>query len=175
MEASTCESQSATKSPSSNIPNRPPAKQSYVAATVRDQFPTKDQAIVIESVPYDPIDQCTQEIGKLVTPASIRFVSRISGNRICMYLDSKQTVEDLTNKHTSIIINDNLLELRPLLTKSKRLILSNVCPVIPHYPYRCTRKTKYPDQLTYDIPEGRVDRPRLLPYSQFQETDLHSS
>ena len=106
---------------------------SYVAATVRDQFPKKDQAIVIESISDIPIDEYIQEIGKLVSPNNIRFVSRVSGNRVCMYLDSKQTVEDLTSKHSSIVIKDNTLELRPLITKFKRLILSNVCPIIPHY------------------------------------------
>ena len=48
-----------------------------------------------------------------------------------MYLDGNTYY--LINKHTNITINDNLLESRPLLTKFKRLILSNMCPVIPHF------------------------------------------
>lgn len=124
---------SASQNPTSQETNRSQPTHSYAAAIQKNQFPKKDQAIVIDSITDIPIDKYIFEIGKLTNPSNIRFVLRISGNRVCVYLDSKQTVNDLTTKHTHIVINDNTLQLRPLITQHKRLILSNVCPIIPYY------------------------------------------
>ena len=105
---------------------------SYATVAESDVFPKKDQAIIIESRPDIPLDEYTAAVGKLIGANSIRFASRMSHGRICMFLDSKQTADDLTEKHTSITIQNHILELRPLITKFQRLILSNVCPVVPH-------------------------------------------
>ena len=107
-------------------------RKSYAAATERDSFPSKDQAIVIESKQDIPLADYTTEIGKLVGPTNIRFASKISNGRVCMYLASKKVVENLTEKHGNIRIREHVLELRPLITKYKKLILSNACPIIPH-------------------------------------------
>lgn len=41
--------------------------------------------------------------------------------------------EQLIDKHTKIQIKSHVLEIRPLISKDKRVILLNVCPVIPHF------------------------------------------
>lgn len=125
--------QSSSQNVNQQEQNSSQATPTYAAATQKDQFPKKDQAIVIDSISDIPIDKYILEIGKLTSPNNIRFVSRISGNRVCVYLESKQTVTDIISKHSHIKINDNTLQVRPLITHYKRLILSNVCPVIPHY------------------------------------------
>ena len=104
--------------------------QSY--STVTQSGPTKDQAIVIEAHVGIPIKDYIYAIGKLTEPTNIRFVSRISNNRICIYLANKKSVEEICTHYPRIEINNIQLEVRPLLTKQKRVILSNVCPVIPH-------------------------------------------
>nr|XP_012147361.1 PREDICTED: uncharacterized protein LOC105663392 [Megachile rotundata] len=56
----------------------------------------------------------------------------ISHGRVCLYLSSETTVDNLNTTNKSINVNNHTLELRPLLSKAKRVILSNVCPIIPH-------------------------------------------
>ena len=107
-------------------------RKSYAAATERDSFPSKDQAIVIESKQDIPLADYTTEVGKLVGPTNIRYASKISNARECVYLASKKVVENLTEKHGNIRIREHILELQSLITKYKKLILSNVCPIIPH-------------------------------------------
>ena len=115
-----------------NLGNSTDNRSSYAAAAERDSFPKKDQAIVIESLPQIPISEYLVEIGRIIGPSNIRFASKISNGRVCMFLASKQVADDLTDKHSSVNIRGHSLELRPLITNYKKLILSNVCPVIPH-------------------------------------------
>lgn len=106
--------------------------QSYVSAAKKDIFPTKEQAIVIDAIEGVPINDYINAVGLLINPSNIRFVSRISQNRICMFLATKDITKSITENHLSIQINDKKLEIRPLISQHKRIILSNVCPVIPH-------------------------------------------
>ena len=71
-------------------------------------------------------------IGKLIGPKSVRYISKISNNRICAYLDKKETVLHLTNLLKTITVDNNTLNLRPTLTPAQRIILSDVSPVIPN-------------------------------------------
>ena len=69
-------------------------------------------------------------IENLIGPKSVRYISKISNNRICAYLDRKETVLHLTNLHKTITAYNNVLNLRPMLTPAQRIILSDVSPVI---------------------------------------------
>ena len=71
-------------------------------------------------------------VGKVINPTNTRFASRIPNNRICMYFASKSFVDKLTSGNTNILIKDRLLSIRSLIMKIKRVILSNVCPIILH-------------------------------------------
>lgn len=110
----------------------PATPASYATATQRENFPTKEQAITIDAVDGIPIKQYVNAIGNLVGPANIRFISRISNNRVCMYLSSPENVVNLIERHPTITVDGKILEIRPLISKAKRIILSNVCPVISH-------------------------------------------
>lgn len=118
-----------------NPSNQVNSKQSasYANTVKSDMFPTKSQAIVIDSVDGAPIKEYIQSIGNLIGPANIKFVSRISMSRVCMYLSSESIVNKLTGEPTNIKIGNNDLLIRPLETKYKRIIISNVCPIIPHF------------------------------------------
>ena len=107
-----------TKSQSySSIIQSSPSKEQAIVITAHDSLTTKDYAFAV---------------GKITDPSNIRFISKISNSRICIYLASKRIAEDIANKYQKITINDICLELRSLLTKNKRIIISNVCPVIPN-------------------------------------------
>lgn len=114
-----------------NLPNAP-LQDSFAHVLQTDHFPSKDEAIVLDAVEGVSIQNYVTAIGKLTDPKNIRFVSRISNGRVCLYFNNKEIVDRLTVSTTKVNIDSYVLEIRPLITKSKRIILSNVCPIIPH-------------------------------------------
>lgn len=105
---------------------------SYANVTSKTTHPKKDQAIVIDSINGIMLRDYILSLSTVIKPSSIRFISRIANSRICVYLDSKQSADELVDVVKKLKVKDNLLEIRPLITRNKRIVLSNVCPVIPH-------------------------------------------
>lgn len=110
----------------------PTTTVSFARIVQQGQLPIKGQAIVMDSVEGHTVQEYTVALGNLINPRNIRYVSRISHGRICFYLNSKDIVDQLTDNNTKINIGNNTLEIRPLILKAKRIIISNVCPIIPH-------------------------------------------
>ncbi|CAH2095388.1 unnamed protein product [Euphydryas editha] len=110
-----------------------PSTSSYSAVTQSDTFPKKDQAIVMDTIDNTQLKEYTEALSKVITPSSIRFVSRIANNRICVYVSTKEIAVELIEKHKFLYINKQKIAIRPLITRNKRIVLSNVCPVIPHH------------------------------------------
>lgn len=98
-------------------------QNSYANITKKSSFPTKEEAIIIDSIENVQLKEYTVAIGNLIHPKTIKFVSRISKNRICMYLNDKDIVNKLTETKTTLLINNQELEIRPLLSKFKRISL----------------------------------------------------
>lgn len=65
-------------------------KQSYATAIQTETFPTKDQAIMLDGIDGITIKEYAIAIGNITTPTDIRFISRISNNRICVHLSTKE-------------------------------------------------------------------------------------
>lgn len=107
-------------------------KKSYAGATSSDSFPSKEQAIVIEAQEGLSIKDYVSKVASIVDASNIRFVSRISNNRICIFLSSQAVADKFTDKNKTIVIKNRELNVRPLISKLKRVIISNVCPIIPH-------------------------------------------
>ncbi|KAK2575222.1 hypothetical protein KPH14_002684 [Odynerus spinipes] len=96
-------------------------------------YPSKEQAIVTDASDGLTIKDYTIAIGKIVGPKNIRFVSRISNGRVYLYLSSKNLVDRVMSVNSTINIGwSHNLRLKPLVSKDVRIIISNVCPVIPH-------------------------------------------
>ena len=110
----------------------PVALNNYAKAAQNVTFPKRDQAIVSDGKDGISIGDYVEAIGKIVNPANIRFISRISNNRICTFLSSKPLVDEIKGKHPTIKINSIVLKIKPLISRMKRIILSNVSPIIPH-------------------------------------------
>ena len=70
-------------------------------------------------------------VWKALNPTNIRFASRIANNRTCSYVPRKTFVDKLTSGNLNILTKDRLISVRFLIMKTKRIILSNVCPIIP--------------------------------------------
>lgn len=95
-------------------------------------FPTKEQAVIVDSTEKYQIKDYAQAFAKVINPSDIRFLSRISNNRVCVFVSSKSIAEDLVEKQKCIKINDQTIPIRYLINRNRRIILSNVCPIIPH-------------------------------------------
>lgn len=115
----------------SNLPTTRPTK-SYASATMNNIFPSKEQAIIIDAVEDSTMKDYAQAIAKCTGTNAIRFASRISNSRICIYLDSITTAKNFVTNNPKLLINNTYTTVRPLLNPAQRIILSNVCPSIPH-------------------------------------------
>lgn len=110
--------------------NRPTTSYSSVTQNL---VPKRDQGIVMDCVGDLTLTDYACAIGEKVQPKNVLFASRISNNRVCIYLATKELVEQLTDKYQYVVINQLKVTLRPLLSKLKRVIFSNVSPDIPNH------------------------------------------
>lgn len=107
----------------------------YVAAaksTPKQTFPKKEQAIIFHSAENLKLFDYVKSIGDIIGPKNILFASRISNNRICIYLNKIEIVDQLVKNNPIIRVCDLDLPIRRLVTPAKRIVISNVCPSIPH-------------------------------------------
>lgn len=93
--------------------------------------PKKDQGIIIETMEDFKIKQYLDAVGEIVDPQNIIYASRLSRDRICIYLKSKDIVNELIEKFDYITINETELKIRPLLLRATKFYLNRVCPSIP--------------------------------------------
>jgi len=113
-----------------NIPQHNNTGTTFAAIAANDKTPSRDQAIVFNSIDGIPQKDYVLAVGKIVYPKNITFVSRISNNRFCIFLSSKQILDNLIEMHPFITINNQELPIRRLNNPAKRIVLSNVCPSI---------------------------------------------
>ncbi|KAG5896292.1 hypothetical protein JTB14_008848 [Gonioctena quinquepunctata] len=94
--------------------NNPAPSTSYVTAVKtapKPSFPKKDQAIVMHADDNLKLFDYVKAIGDIVGPKHISFASRISNNRICIYLANPNLVDDLLKSHSSVTINNNVINI----------------------------------------------------------------
>lgn len=95
-------------------------------------FPNKQQAIIIDGAENIQPELCLFAIGDLIGPQNIEHAQKIFKNRICLFLKTKQIVDKLVTEHNTLTINDITVRIRRMTNPNLRLIISNVCPSIPH-------------------------------------------
>ncbi|CAH1113465.1 unnamed protein product [Psylliodes chrysocephalus] len=95
-------------------------------------FPKKDQAIVLHTEDSLKLFDYVKAIGDIIGPKHISFASRISSNRICIYLGSTELVDNLVKSYSTIQVQNLILNIRRLISPTKRILISNVSPFIPH-------------------------------------------
>lgn len=94
--------------------------------------PEDEQAIVMNVNDELKLVDYVSKIASFIGPKNILFASRISKNRICMYLSNVQLVEKIVQEHHETDINGYQITIRKLVTPARRIILSNVRPAIPN-------------------------------------------
>lgn len=126
---------SAPGSSQSQIESQTNDNSSYVSAvkkTPQTPTPSKKQAIVIHAVEPLKLFDYVRALSEIVTPKNIIFASKISNQRICIYLASIQIVDNLLSTHDKLSIGDIEVPIRRLINPAKRIVISNVCPDIPN-------------------------------------------
>lgn len=120
---------------SQSLPQTSLNRSSYANVTRNQPIvppcPTRNQAIVISAQGDLKLADYIIAIGNIVQPRNVHFASRISNDRICIYLSSVEHVNNVVENHKVIKIRDQELSIRRLLTPARRIILSNVDPAIP--------------------------------------------
>ncbi|KAE9545265.1 hypothetical protein AGLY_000808 [Aphis glycines] len=106
--------------------------ESNFETTANSLFPKKDQAIVFNTIEDVPQIEYIKAFSLITTPKNIKFASRISNNRFCIYFASKNIVDQIITKQLYIVINNIKISYRRLINPAKRIIISNVQPIIPH-------------------------------------------
>lgn len=115
-----------------NIPNmidllptpiKQTSKTSFADKLKHSQSPKRDQAIILSPVQGIPVGDYIIALGSLLDPSKILFASRISNNRICVYLESKKVAEELIANHKFIKVNSHNIPIRSFITPSHRLIV----------------------------------------------------
>ena len=107
-------------------------QKTFAETTANVQFPKKDQAVIFNTIEDIPQIEYIRAFSQLTDPNNIKFASRISNNRFCIYFANKNIVEQLISKQPYIVINNKEIAFRRLINQAKRVIVSNVQPVIPH-------------------------------------------
>lgn len=91
----------------------------YSQVTKQFKYPSKNQAIVLNYYESLTLNEYVKAIAEKVQAKNITHVSRISNNRVCIYLTTKELAENLTNQHKTLTINNTEVEMRMLMTPSK--------------------------------------------------------
>uniref|UniRef100_A0A6V7KQ38 CCHC-type domain-containing protein n=1 Tax=Bracon brevicornis TaxID=1563983 RepID=A0A6V7KQ38_9HYME len=110
----------------------PPATANYASAARNEVFPTEEQAVIIPAIEDTNTKIYAKAIASKVSSNSIRYIQKISNQRICCYLSTAEIANQLVEDIKSIEINGQQLPIRPLISKNKRIIISNAPPHIPH-------------------------------------------
>lgn len=105
---------------------------SYAQIAKNDSFPTKNQAIIVDAINDIPLNDYITAIGKIIDPSNIRFASKISNNRVCVYIANQKIADDPIDSIRTIKVSNSVLSIRPLISRNKRIVISNVPPSIPH-------------------------------------------
>jgi len=116
----------------SNSLNSSKQQSSFASITANEKTPSREQAIVFNSIEGVRQIEYILAIGKLTSPRDIIFTSRISNNRFCIFLSSKEALETLLKKSKTISVNEHTIPIRRLINPAKKITISNVCPSIPN-------------------------------------------
>lgn len=121
-----------TNPPGDNFSNKNMTTTTYSSIVNTYKYPTKDQAVVLSAMDGVKIHDYIIAIGSLIQPKNVLFASRIANNRICIYLSSKNIVDNFLSTHNTIRVNGTQVEIRRLISPAQRLVISNICPTIPN-------------------------------------------
>ena len=69
-------------------------------------------------------------MAKSLPPESIKFASRISGNRVAMYFSDRSFANEAVS--IGVVDNNQQINVLPMVRQTTRLVFSNVYPELPN-------------------------------------------
>ena len=122
--ASGTRSHTLTQEPHSN--SQLNVSRSYASAT----RPKNDQAIIMESLPDCTNDDYLDGLEQIININDVVCISKISGSRIIVFLSKKSLADQLKDK--KVLVKNNSVNIRPYIESNKRVVISNISPVVPN-------------------------------------------
>lgn len=94
-------------------------------------FPTQEQGLIAKLI--DGVDNCEiiYKIGYIAGPQNVTFASKVN-NKIYMFFTNKMCVDHVIKNRHNLKIDNHKIEVRPLISPTIRIIISNVNPIVPH-------------------------------------------
>lgn len=108
-----------------------PDRPTYARIASHLQCSHREYAIIVPTIKGIKQKQYIEALAELINPVHIKYASRISGNRFCFHLGSKDQVDLLLASHSYMKVGDNTIPIKRLVDPGKRIIISNICPSVP--------------------------------------------
>ncbi|KAJ8672962.1 hypothetical protein QAD02_004223 [Eretmocerus hayati] len=100
-------------------------KMTYANTIANSSLPKKDQAIIIDSVEGYTLEDYIDGLEELIQVRDIRGISKVTGNRVCVYLADKDLVTQLKNK--VITVGEHALSIKSLVILALNVSLFRMC------------------------------------------------
>lgn len=95
-------------------------------------YPDKEQGIILNGYPEIHLEEYLLALTEIIEPTEILAASRISNNRINIFLRNKNTVQKITTNNKFLQIQGKQIEIRKYATPTKRILISHCSPIIPN-------------------------------------------
>lgn len=95
-------------------------------------YPNKDQGLILNGYPEIHLEEYLLALSEKIDPKQIIAASRISNNRINIFLTNKELVHKITTQNRYLKIQDKQVEIRKYATPTKRILISHCSPIIPN-------------------------------------------
>lgn len=96
---------------------------------IRPYVPNKKLGVVFEPVTGIPLEDYLRAVADKIGGLNIRYASRLSGGRVCVYLSHLNFVEELCAEG-GVTICDIFVQCRRYVSAARKIVLSNVVPDI---------------------------------------------
>lgn len=114
-----------------NITINQPTKMNFARTVKNNTFPKKEQGLIITPTDETNTEDYVYAIGDMIGPQNITHASK-KNKRIYLFLSNKEQVDTIIKNQDNITVNNSKIIIRRLVNPALRVIISNVCPTIPH-------------------------------------------
>lgn len=109
------------------------SQASFANITRNENFPKRNAGILINFIEGTQIQDYIRAVGAIVGPRNVKHAARVPSNRICIFLTSKELVENLVTAHNFLKIKDHSTEMRRLVAPEQKVVISNIWPDVPNH------------------------------------------
>nr|KAF7427601.1 hypothetical protein H0235_007295 [Vespula pensylvanica] len=98
-----------------------------------EQVPNEDQVILLDNIDGITNKEYIDVIAQIIGLDNIKHILRNINEPVQIFLSDKEIVDNLLYYNNTVNIGMNYLRIRPLVPRSKRIILFDVYPTIPSF------------------------------------------